>query len=1093
MKYSLPSVTGGRISVVILLLTLLLSSVSMAATVPTLYSPVGAINQVLNPALVWSSDGNLSFRYQVATDIAFTNLVDDGVTTDTTVGLSGLDYNTVYYWRVMSYDALDSSAYSSPESFSTILASPALNAPTNNALNVDFSGSIVWNSVDGADSYYFEVSGDPMFTGLALFGTTADTMQAFTGFAPNTIFYWRVMALNSGNSYESHYSSVWQFTTKLETPVLTSPLNHATCVSLSPSLAWDPVPNATHYIVQYSTDSLVFSGGDTVATNSASLSGLDFYTHYYWRVSAFNGFGQISDPSGFYHFTTTLAPPMLASPSNVATGISINPTLVWNGVDGAMEYRIQLATAGTFLPATLLIDSVLADTTILVDPYLMNSTVYHWRVQALDTVCTGDFSAAWTFTTIPQVVPQLGYPVGNPIVYTLTPLLTWYLNQSYLGIQFDVQYSTDSTFYPSNVITVNRGSNTTYTTPALSPGTQYFWRVRTKTAGGVIISYSAVGSFTTFGQALTPVPSWPVGNALVYTNAPSLYYYMMNGGANLTFEVRYKEASAPGWADTVSAGTSLFVSLSGLTSGAQYEWQVRSYNGNAYSAWTNSEFFTVQGAGMVAVPILSYPTGGVTIYTTAPGLSFYLNTSSIGLTFEVQIGTSHPVNLTPTHAGLTSTFVSLSGLTPGMTYYWRARSYNGTTYSAYSGLDSFYVYDGFAGSVPVPSWPVGGAMVYTSSPLLSWYMTYAGLGTTYDVQYAENINFAPLAGSFTNQSQTSVTIPLVENGKTYYWRVRAFNGTYTAWSAPDSFVVSGTSGSLMPIPSWPVGGAVVYDTASVFVSWYLNGVSPNPVTYDFEYNTTNVFTGTPSLSGLTSTSVTLSGLLKGTTYYYKIRSFNGVSYSPWSTAEWFVTDAGSYAPMGPLTGSPANNIAINTTAPVLSWFLPAAATQQKYEVQYSTSAQFTNAVTVDGLTAQHHAVNGLEPGVKYYWRVRAQHQNGTWSGYSPAAAFVPNGTTAVGDNAIPTEFALDQNYPNPFNPSTVINFSVPVQNTVSIKIYDMMGQEIRTLVSEMKSPGKYTVVWNGDNDFGMRVSSGTYIYRMVSGDFVQVKKLVLIK
>jgi len=97
------------------------------------------------------------------------------------------------------------------------------------------------------------------------------------------------------------------------------------------------------------------------------------------------------------------------------------------------------------------------------------------------------------------------------------------------------------------------------------------------------------------------------------------------------------------------------------------------------------------------------------------------------------------------------------------------------------------------------------------------------------------------------------------------------------------------------------------------------------------------------------------------------------------------------------------------------------------------------------------------------------------------------------DGFIPEEFNVSQNYPNPFNPATTINYSIPQQSRVVIKVYDMMGKEINTLVNEDKSPGYYSAQWNGENSYGTRVATGIYFYRVVAGNFAQVKKMILLK
>jgi hypothetical protein len=103
----------------------------------------------------------------------------------------------------------------------------------------------------------------------------------------------------------------------------------------------------------------------------------------------------------------------------------------------------------------------------------------------------------------------------------------------------------------------------------------------------------------------------------------------------------------------------------------------------------------------------------------------------------------------------------------------------------------------------------------------------------------------------------------------------------------------------------------------------------------------------------------------------------------------------------------------------------------------------------------------------------------------------PNVATSVridNNNAVPAEFSLSQNYPNPFNPSTNFRFSVAKSQLVSLKIYDVLGREVATLVNEQMNPGTYTVQWNASN-----LSSGVYFYRLHSGSFVQTMKLMLMK
>jgi hypothetical protein len=104
--------------------------------------------------------------------------------------------------------------------------------------------------------------------------------------------------------------------------------------------------------------------------------------------------------------------------------------------------------------------------------------------------------------------------------------------------------------------------------------------------------------------------------------------------------------------------------------------------------------------------------------------------------------------------------------------------------------------------------------------------------------------------------------------------------------------------------------------------------------------------------------------------------------------------------------------------------------------------------------------------------------------------------TDVDDNEnpiLPRAFSLVQNYPNPFNPTTSIEYHVPTRAHVAMGIYNPLGQLVRMLVDEVKGPGDYRIDWNGTDATGKRVSTGVYLYRFKAGEYVEVKKMVLLK
>jgi len=97
------------------------------------------------------------------------------------------------------------------------------------------------------------------------------------------------------------------------------------------------------------------------------------------------------------------------------------------------------------------------------------------------------------------------------------------------------------------------------------------------------------------------------------------------------------------------------------------------------------------------------------------------------------------------------------------------------------------------------------------------------------------------------------------------------------------------------------------------------------------------------------------------------------------------------------------------------------------------------------------------------------------------------------ESTVPDKFELSQNYPNPFNPTTEIRYQLPVAREVSLRIYNVLGQLVKTLVDEPKLAGDYIVRWDGQDNFGNIVSSGVYFYRFQAGEYIETRKMLFIQ
>ncbi|MBU2491803.1 MAG: T9SS type A sorting domain-containing protein [Bacteroidetes bacterium] len=115
-------------------------------------------------------------------------------------------------------------------------------------------------------------------------------------------------------------------------------------------------------------------------------------------------------------------------------------------------------------------------------------------------------------------------------------------------------------------------------------------------------------------------------------------------------------------------------------------------------------------------------------------------------------------------------------------------------------------------------------------------------------------------------------------------------------------------------------------------------------------------------------------------------------------------------------------------------------------------------------------------------------EEGSRNSFIAKLSLTGNPTNVKSINSLPSDFSLSQNYPNPFNPNTIISYQLPEQSNVKLKIYDMLGREIKTLVNDVKPAGSYNISFNAAN-----LSSGIYFYTINTPSFSQSKKMMLIK
>jgi hypothetical protein len=401
-----------------------------------------------------------------------------------------------------------------------------------------------------------------------------------------------------------------------------------------------------------------------------------------------------------------------------------------------------------------------------------------------------------------------------------------------------------------------------------------------------------------------------------------------------------------------------------------------------------------------------------------------------------------------------------------------------------------------AGATQIDVW-FDGTLVYSGTPVTTWTITPTPLeyNTTYHWRVDGKNDTCTTYGP--NWSFTTMQNPNLIEWCDYFADLSNWTAVgpfgQSNWSASNSATAGGTPPELymywspsftgastirsVVIPDFPNNTMVNYDFR-FYLDWYTDpsGVVTVGVTYDGGTTVNNFYTVT-ELSGSFTTPAS------GTENLQIEVTYNGYSFN----INWIAFDDMCLYYIIPveLTSFTAK---ANAKEVELSWITATETNNQGFEVQRSNGGEFETIAFVNGngTTTETHAYSYTDKDVNagsYNYRLKQVDFDGTFE-YSNVVQV---------DVSAPTVFALEQNYPNPFNPSTTINFSLPVDSKVSLKVFDILGQEVASLLNGNFVAGSHAVNFNASS-----LNSGVYMYRLeatgINGtNFTSVKKMILTK
>ncbi|MBN1350583.1 T9SS type A sorting domain-containing protein [candidate division KSB1 bacterium] len=337
----------------------------------------------------------------------------------------------------------------------------------------------------------------------------------------------------------------------------------------------------------------------------------------------------------------------------------------------------------------------------------------------------------------------------------------------------------------------------------------------------------------------------------------------------------------------------------------------------------------------------------------------------------------------------------------------------------------------------------------------------------------------------------------VTNGTTYYYKISAIVSGVESFRSPEASATPSLSGHQI-LSSWSspetaptIDGQIVpgewADATSVNIA---NPYAPSPITFYVKNDTEHLYFAIDDPNDAMLDAGNLLGII-----------FDEDNNNAW--------DAGSPSNEGLITinsaaafytgywGTYPNSLGIDT--PIAAGSVIKGISDTSGHIQYEAAFDLANSP----LNASPGETIGLGLMIDnpsnyyaYHYGYAAEFPTGVlWESAQPLGDLKLAMATAVpgekNTNELPQAFSLSQNFPNPFNPVTRIHYCLPASTPVTLTIYNMQGQEVRTLVNDFQSPGAKTVTWNGKDNRGQAVSSGVYIYRIDVGDFSALKKMIL--
>ncbi|MCB0702803.1 MAG: T9SS type A sorting domain-containing protein [Ignavibacteriae bacterium] len=550
--------------------------------------PNNSINLNLSETLTWE-DVPYADNYEVQIDTK--NTFDSpnlfvSTPTQNRRSFDNLLNDTIYYWRTRIKANNEFGDWSEIWNFRTKLKEPSLIKPDNNLTKVEFIDTLEWSNSAPTSAYKVQISKSPNFNSFVVDETINVNEYQFSGLNDYEVYYWRIKAIRG--QFQSDWSEVFRFTTKLGLTILINPENQSINLDTNLSFTWENKDYADKYTIQISTDNLFSNPSliNTIENNNIHYEfGLLYDTTYYWRTKVHQGTDE-SEWSETFNFRTKLEKPELISPAIGSTEVPLLGKLEWNKLAINSQSRVQISLNSDF--STNLIDQLVPNNSFSYNN-LQDDKKYYWRVKSQRGSFESDWSEVFNFNT-PVTIdrPQLDSPPNNQKNIEASLLsLKWSKLDNITN--YRIQVAEDNNFQ-SLIIDKSDLTSNNFDFSQLEFNKIYYWRVKGIRSGGNESEWSEVWLFSTILP--TPILELPLNNSTDINLTSKLEWESIEGANKYNVQVASDNQFINKISELSKEVTTNYIDINGLDEEKTYFWRVNSKSDIALSNWSEIWSFT---------------------------------------------------------------------------------------------------------------------------------------------------------------------------------------------------------------------------------------------------------------------------------------------------------------------------------------------------------------------------------------------------------------------------------------------------------------------------------------------------------------------